>query len=245
MRELAAAGFQRWREGLPDVVAFGAGLAMAWHFQWQTTDLVWSLWLASLLVGFAMIIWSIFRPAISLGVNIWRDRSFKVAPAPVGAMALGAGAYLIGGLLMLAFFTVHFGMFHYVHSVFLNSFFPIQETKGFGNAALYFEVLARYWWFVPVAVLAERKAFQLQAPVEEKPDTAVTVAAIAARKARNARKPMFGSGGGIMGPYKNVVRLHLLIFFFAFAHYMKFENFIVYAIVYAAYFFPWRLVRAA
>jgi hypothetical protein len=46
-------------------------------------------------------------------------------------------------------------------------------------------------------------------------------------------------------PYKNVVRMHLLIFFFAFAHFARLENFFVYAVVYAVYFFPWRLVKKA
>jgi hypothetical protein len=45
-----------------------------------------------------------------------------------------------------------------------------------------------------------------------------------------------------MEPYKNVVRLHLLIFFFAFAHFAHLESFVVYAVVYAVYFFPWRLL---
>jgi hypothetical protein len=37
--------------------------------------------------------------------------------------------------------------------------------------------------------------------------------------------------------------MHIFIFFFFFAHFAKLENFAVYAVVYAVYFFPWRLVR--
>ena len=37
--------------------------------------------------------------------------------------------------------------------------------------------------------------------------------------------------------------MHLLIFFFAFAYFMKWENFAVYAFVYAVYFFPWRMLQ--
>jgi hypothetical protein len=47
----------------------------------------------------------------------------------------------------------------------------------------------------------------------------------------------------MMGPYKNVIRMHLLIFFFTAAHFAKLESFIVYGVVYAVYFFPWRLLR--
>jgi hypothetical protein len=37
--------------------------------------------------------------------------------------------------------------------------------------------------------------------------------------------------------------MHMLIFFFFIAHFARLDNFVVYAVVYAAYFFPWRLVR--
>jgi hypothetical protein len=37
--------------------------------------------------------------------------------------------------------------------------------------------------------------------------------------------------------------MHMLIFFFFFAHFAGLENFAVYTVIYAVYFFPWRLVR--
>jgi hypothetical protein len=49
-------------------------------------------------------------------------------------------------------------------------------------------------------------------------DVSVKAADIAARKARNAKKDGMD---GMMAPYKNVVRMHLLIFFFAFAQLRK------------------------
>jgi len=84
--------------------------------------------------------------------------------------------------------------------------------------------------------VAERQAFKPATP-NPADDTAVTAAAIKARKTRGSDK--------MMGPYKNVIRLHLLIFFFAFASFAKMENFLVYAVVYAVYFFPWRLLKKA
>lgn len=211
---------------------------MAWYFQWETRDLVWSLWLSSLVIGYAMIVWAIFRPAI----NVTREASGNGAPA-VGAAAMG-GLFFVGGLFMLAFFTVHFGMFHLVHSVFLNSFFPVEPGLKISmpSAQLYGEVFQRYWWFLPAAAMAERAAFQLGPVVPAgPPDTSVTAEAIAARKAGKARTGL--GSDGMMAPYRNVIRMHLLIFFFAFVHFAKIDNFIVYAVVYAVYFFPWRLVK--
>ena len=57
--------------------------------------------------------------------------------------------------------------------------------------------------------------------------------------AKNSKK----SKGFFLAPYVNVMRLHVLIFFFGFAAYAGLDNFAVYVVIYMAYFFPWRLVR--
>ena len=87
--------------------------------------------------------------------------------------------------------------------------------------------------------MAERNAFRAP-PEPVEPDTSVKAADIAARKLRLAKQ---GGMTGMMAPYRNVVRLHLLIFFFAGAYAAKLNSFIIYAVVYAVYFFPWRLLR--
>jgi hypothetical protein len=215
-----------WLSAWPDALAFGGGLGLAWWCKWHVRDLVWSLWLSSLLVGYAMIVWKIFGPALTA------RREPAANGAPMAAQPAVTGMYLLGGLFLLAFFTVHFGMFHFVHSVFLNLFFPVFETqtRGFASSSLYLHVLGAYWPFVLVAAVAERRAFLRPAPLLIGPKTNGGPA---------AKKP----GDAFMEPYKNVVRMHLLIFFFAFAHFARLENFFVYAIVYAVYFFPWRLVK--
>ncbi|MSU51820.1 MAG: hypothetical protein EXS41_00245 [Opitutaceae bacterium] len=230
----------RWAKSWPDALAFSAGLALAWFNGWQAGDLVWSLWLSSLLVGYAMIVWMIFSPALFIATMAWRDRAM-LANQPAGPVAAGGAVLLLGSLFLLAFFTFHFGMFHFVHSAFLSMFFSVGPGKLHGpDLALYGRVFTAYWPFVLAAAVAERQAFRWPTPATPVSvlDTAVTPEAIAARKVRNA---MQGGMGGMMTPYKNVIRLHLLIFFFAFAHFAKLESFLVYAVVYAAYFFPWRL----
>lgn len=209
-----------WQDAWPDLLAFLGGLAVAWFAGWQTRDLVWSLWLSSLVVGYAMIVGMIFAP----GLRALFGRR------PGSSPVLGAGL-LMGGTVMLAFFTVHFGMFHFVHSMFLQAFFPVSSAVPASidpDPEFYAKVVREYWIFLPVAFLAERHAFRFRADGDE------GVAGL---------KQLAGKGGGMMQPYKNVVRLHLLIFFFAFAHFARLENFLIYAVVYAVYFFPWRLLR--
>jgi hypothetical protein len=199
---------------------------MAWWFGWRVRDLVWSLWLSSLVVGYAMIVWTIFRPMLA------GERAAAASDSPPLARAAMGGALLVGGLFLLAFFTVHFGLFHFVHSVFLNLFFPVFDTpsRGFPSGSLYLHVLGAYWPFVLVAAVAERGAF-LRPPS--------LFGDLGSGGGPAAKKP----GDAFMAPYKNVVRMHLMIFFFAFTSFVQLENFFVYAIVYAIYFFPWRLLR--
>lgn len=232
----------RWAEAWPDALAFAGGLAVAWFAGWKTTDLVWSLWLSSLLIGYAMIVWMIFKPLF-----FGQEKLVSNLMYPEGGPAPGAGVgfkalTVFGGMFLLAFFTVHFGGFHFVHSVFLSVFFPLNpgDAKGVPGLALYGEVLQRYWWFLPAAVIAERQAFRL----DPAPGVAMTETEGVGSKRAKKKKANNAFGEGLMAPYKNVIRLHLLIFFFAFAHFTKLESFLVYAVVYAAYFFPWRLVKA-
>ncbi|HZP60513.1 MAG TPA: DUF6498-containing protein [Opitutaceae bacterium] len=222
-----------WADIWPDVLAFVLGLGMAWWFQWHTTDLVWSLWLSSLSIGYAIIVVNIFRPALQLMAASSR--------VPAAAAVVGETFVLAGSLFALAFFTVHFGMFHFVHSIFLNSFFPVDASHRHGRGLLggmlpiYAEVFRRYWPFLIVTAVAERAAFRAR-PKGPPDNGAVTPEAIIRRKAQAANS-------GMMEPYKNVMRMHLLIFFFAFAHFARLENFAVYAVVYFVYFFPWRLLQ--
>ena len=232
-----------WTSAWPDALAFAVGLGAALLGGWTARDLVWSLWLSSLVVGYAMILWTVLRPALLIGQGAWRDRAHvRLALAEGGgAPAIMVGSIaIVGSLFVVAFFTVHFGGFHYVHSQFLGIFFPLDGTapRGMVGGDTYAEVLRRYWTFLPAAFLAERAAFAAKPP--RAPDVSVTAEAIAARKARSSHQFQ-----GMMAPYRNVVRMHLLIFFFAFASAASLDSFAIYGVVYAVYFFPWRLLRDA
>lgn len=236
---------ERWTSAWPDLLAFAGWLGIAWWGRWQAGDLVWSLWLSSLVVGYSMILWAMIRPVVDFAGAVAQDRtmSFSLNGNDLPKLLLFGGIALFAALFILAFFTIHFGGFHYVHSQLLAMFFPIDiGGTGRTNASgwsMYAEVARRYWIFLPSAFLAERAVFmRREPPAEIRPS--VTAEAIAERKKRNLlRKP-----GLMMEPYRNVMLMHALIFFFALAHFAKLENFAVYAVVYAVYFFPWRLVQS-
>ena len=223
---------ETWTSSWPDAVAFAIGLAVAWWTHWSAGDLVWSLWLSSLVVGYATIIWMIVQPAEEFCRVAWRDRA--VFSGNLRAAFAFLTLLVIGVAFFLGFFTIHFGGFHYVHSQILISFFPIDTGTGRStnaNMATYVEIARRYWPFLPSAFIAHRAAF-MRKPFSLDPHTS-----LAGMKDNKNFGQLFSE------PYRNVIRMHMLIFFFFFAHFAKLENFAVYAVIYAVYFFPWRLVR--
>ena len=71
-----------WSSALPDLLAFAVGLAVVWVRGWSTTDLIWPLWLSSLVVGYALIVWAVAQPALELLGLGWRHRAeVEASPA--------------------------------------------------------------------------------------------------------------------------------------------------------------------
>jgi hypothetical protein len=235
---------------LPDIFAFGIGLSAAWLLKWETGDLVWSLWLSSLVLGYLTLLSAIGAGAL-LGIHALNDKGFK-KEKKLPFILIGAA----GGLFFLGFFSLHFCGFHAGHSVFLNQFFPVEgiPKDGFGRAFMNPPLL---WFMVGKHLLLPYGAFLVPALIAERRHVfAPMVKAI--KTLRNGEPADFTSlmqpqrskqrqsgrrahpAGDIMGrPYKNVIRMHLLIFFFAGCHFLKVDSFIVYSVVYFVYFFPW------
>jgi hypothetical protein len=225
---------KQWRSALPDALAFVLGLAVARWAGWNTGDLIWSLWLSSLVVGYSTIVWIIGQPAVALAMVVLRSRTDALSGPRTAALLLAL--ILLVAALVLAFFTVHFGGFHYVHSQILLHFFPIDApgdvSRGWAGKAIYLEIFRRYWIFLPAAFISHRAAF-MRKPFELDQDRLLQTFAGPGNKNRD----IFAE------PYRNVLRMHALIFFFFLAHFMGLENFAVYSVIYVVYFFPWRLVR--
>jgi hypothetical protein len=219
-----------WLSSWPDAVAFVAVITVAWWASWNAGDLVWSLWLSSLVVGYSTIVWMIAQPAFEIARASWKDRA--LVGSNLRPLIVLWALLLTGALFVLAFFTIHFVGFHYGHSQFLISFFPIGSAHGMdAGMSTYVEVARRYWPALPSAFLAHRAAF-LRKPLSLGWGTSV------ASFARDNKVSDW-----MTEPYRNVMRMHFLIFFFFIAHFAKLENFAVFAVVYAVYYFPWRLVR--
>ncbi|KAF1686320.1 hypothetical protein B1992_08845 [Pseudoxanthomonas broegbernensis] len=219
---------------LPDLLAFAAGIGWAWWNGWDTRTLVWSLWLSSLAVGYVSIVAGILATAGATRQSLRGGLAGGAHAVPPSARAplarLATPLALLYGLFLLAFFSLHFGGFHWGHSVFLNMFFPIDGGDPLTRSPMprldeYLAVLRQGGGFVPLALVAERGRLLAPSPATGRDAGPV---------APDAR---------MAAPYRNVIRLHLLIFFFACAVFAGIGGMWAYLAVYAVYFFPWRWPR--
>ena len=198
---------RRIPSALVDALAFAATLVFASVFRWEARELVWGLWASSLTIGYAHIV-----TGITVGV-VHTEAGHRIVSA-------------VGGLLMLAFFTVHFGMFHFVHSVFLSLFFPLLE-QGEGSIhdgpfslfAVLGAALRLSWPLVLMTVISRVRSF---------PFAGVDLS----------------SKNAFMAPYASVVKMHILIFVFAGLHAAGLSRLAIYPVL-AFYFFPWGSFRLA
>lgn len=233
---------------LPELVAFGIGLGTVWYQHWQVADLVWSLWLGSLVVGyfsiFATIAGGLFA-ARKLAEGSPENKSLILA------VATGIGLFLLG------FFSLHFCAFHAVHAGFLTEFFPLDGVPakvffaGFMNpfalwtAAFQF-VFPEYWVFLIALLIAEHRhlfaAFNHSHGLSHTLNRIQSPGKMAGNDGNPARPRALRNV--FSRPYINVIRMHLLIFFFAGAAVVGLQSFWVIAVVYLVYFFPWRLFRS-
>jgi hypothetical protein len=240
-----SAAQRSWSSALPDLVAFLVGLAVVWVRGWSTTDLIWSLWLSSLVVGYALIVWAVLQPALELLGLGWRHRA-EVEASPAwrdpAQRTLFLAIALAGAALYLAFFTFHFGGFHFIQSRFLLDAYPLGFAHHEMNRATLAEVVRRYWPALPSAFLARRYAFTrrmfggIRRLAERGTASARTSVATRSRWDEMAESR-------VSGPYLQVMRMHVVIIAFGAVHAAQRESFAVFAVIYALYFFPWRLLR--
>lgn len=175
---------------------FGLTVAYAFYQDWQARDLVWSMWLGSLVGGYAFIVLGIARAVFSSSAQ----------------MPLARGVFL------LAFFTVHFGGFHFGHAQFTQDFFPLALSDSASFPELLRSVFDEYWPFALVALLHLGPALAT------------------AGESSNSEQPDF------ITPYKAVIKNHLMIFVVGFASAAGAQSALLYLLL-VLYFFPFELLR--
>jgi hypothetical protein len=260
-----------------DLALFAATVAVASWQGWEAKELIWGLWLSSLVIGYAFILISAIsiyftgnvpgesgatkgfkdikglKEVRTIGMNVFVTIAaffifgpFRAIPwivLLVNALFAGVTLYLKYGTghgdesvirtvvtrffaftpavaFTLGFFSLHFGGFHFVHGLFLNSFFPIVEGTPFGESpggtfAFAFGIVhaaARsYWPFVLIG--AWSRLGDMKRSLEP------------------------GREQNMFLPYISVVKMHILIFVFAGLSAAGLEAWALYPVL-VFYFFP-------
>ena len=207
-----------WLQVFLALVSFLITLLLASSQNWKVTDLVWSLWISSLVLGYSYLITGIVSSTL---------RDALASQGPVGkilqAVSVPSSARWIlaflGGLFLLVFFSVHFLMFHFVHSVFLNLFFPIyRSASGFPNILVVIGIcLTRYWPVILFSAVTSLPGFL---------------------RVTQATDINF-----VSMPYRNVVKLHISIFVLAGFSLLIVNGIALYYLL-ILYYFPFGALRA-
>lgn len=262
---------------LVEIALFAIAVALSVYYGWTARDLLWSLWISSLTVGYCSILAGIGRNLISgkmtdnafsgkdaaranpdqrklqspgallaaffllpiagffgfslitliyalfaglsIGLAVLRYRAGE-PESPGARFAMNAMINLPGTAFLLCFFTIHFGGFHFVHSIFLNGFFPLTGDNPFGKSIE--GTFGMFVTFISVCIISYWP-FIVTSAVASFSDIKNTVT---------------GKKGDIfLNPYKNVIKMHLMIFIIAFMGAGGLNQYILYAAL-VIYFFP-------
>lgn len=217
-----------FRKILPDIFSFLFGISIAFFLAWEVKDIVWSLWLSSLVLGFMTIFIAIFG-------FIYSEYNKKEKRIPLIGLLMAA-------VFFVGFFSVHFGGFHFGHAAFLISFFPLSESSD-GAFNLEIDSVSQLFGFFYQSIFKPFGLFLVPALIAERNHIFKPLIELYQAKKEGSNQPVQFTGAIMMHPYKNVVRMHLLIFFFAFAYAVKIDSFLIFAAVYFVYFFPWSILR--
>lgn len=190
---------------------FVLGFGMAWLNDWRLHDVIWGFWITSLAVGYLMII----------GILIHQARHQQ------RDLGMSIGQVWGGALFLLAFFSFHFGFFHWGHAQFLTAFLDWPPVSDF-SLALIPEILARYWPIVLAGLL-----FRLSNLGKYMKQGFEGL----------SRKQDVGraAGDAMMLPYAGVIRLHLAIFGLFAGAMIGLPELLMFALAYAWFFLPFDL----
>lgn len=119
-----------------DFSAIGGGLLLGWYYEWEAKDLVWSLWLSSLLVGYAVLAVKLIFGALTQTIRA------------------------ITGVQALIFFSIHFCLIHLLYAFFLNGLFPITDPGQSLGPEAFKSILMSHWLFIVAVGVSERGLFE-------------------------------------------------------------------------------------
>lgn len=229
----------------PDMLAFMIGLGTTYWFEWQTGDLVWSLWLSSLFLVYLTSIVVLISGGYLLikGVQLIKEGVSK-------EKVIAGAFFFIVVSVFLVFFTFIIGGIHAIYSDFINHFFPVESLPenglidGMTNPFILWELVFvnlffTYGIFIVATTIAERNTLLLPLSAAQelvKSKFKLPRANLLSDENKDRVRRLILS---LMRPFLNLLRMHIIIILLIILYFCNLNNFIVYVVVYIIYFFPW------
>jgi len=143
---------------LLDLIAFLFWLFISYYMEWKVGDLVWSLWLASLVLGSLNILLNFAAGFINLCILSIHDNRKIADLAPSVAIFFGIGVFCF---VLISFIFI---AFHALYVIILLGIFPLEGIPRHFKESNVIDVIMssllvlinEYWPFIISAIIFER-----------------------------------------------------------------------------------------
>lgn len=218
-----------------ELFLFSFSLAAAYFIGWSNTDLIWSLWITSLVVGYVTIFRTTVAPLSMLTKLIQSPedgKKFRELPVTTKLKIVIFVLFFIPiSLFYVVFLSFHFCIFHILIAYWLQVIMPhagitniLVDANGGGfyiSIQIIKTLLLSYWIIVLQKLIFDYRTYwksgsNKASPVEQN----------------------FFSFKGLTRPYVQVVRIITLMVLLFWLNSIKANQYMVYVVIFSLFFFP-------
>jgi hypothetical protein len=214
-------------------------MAIAHFSGWNNTDLLWSFWITSLVVGYVSIFQTSVAPlSLLIKLNPIKEIIKKFSELPTAdklKSIIFTVIFIPFSLFMFLFLSVHFLIFHLFLAYFLQIGYPhsslteilLHSTSGqfYTSIEIILTILFSYWIIVLQKLILDYRYHS------QNQKNQVT------NYQRSGNAELF-SFEGIKRPYIQAARIHITIFLLLLLDAVELNQYFIYVIIYILFFFP-------
>lgn len=210
-------------------------IAAAYFMGWNNTDLIWSFWITSLVVGYVTIFRTTLAPLrllAKLMLSPEDKKKFRELPTTMKLKIAIFGLFFIPiSLFYVVFLSFHFCLFHLLIAYWLQGLMPNWDISNIladvNSGGFYISIqiiktlLLSYW-----IIVLQKLIFDYRTHWES---------------GRNKEAPVrqeFFSYEGIKRPYVQVVRIIALMVLLAWLNSIEANQYLIYVMIFSFFFFP-------
>lgn len=218
-----------------ELILFSFSLAVAYFMGWNNTDLIWSFWITSLVVGYITIFRTTVTPLrllTKLILNPEDAKKFREMPITTKLkIVIFVLIFIPISLFYIVFLSFHFCIFHVLLAYWLQELMPhsgiTAVLEGASNGAFNISLqivrilLISYW-----AIVIQKLIFDYRNYSEKVSDEGTDA------------QPQFFSFDDLKRPYLQVVRIIALMVLLFLLNAIAVNQYLIYVVIYSLFFFP-------